>query len=602
MFYVLTAFAREQSGKQRSESVVERRFTAPGKETFRAPSPALRRRRRRQCWLLRGKTMGSGKKVFAPSPQPSDAEDGQPMEIDAGAGSVPGPSSSPPPGDMDVDENIVIKQPLEIGTKAPCKWRNEDMQECEIIERRKRPGTETYEYYVHYTSFNRRLDEWVGFERFDVEALARAEKKKQARKAASERASNANRAKNDRKRKDGKKRKSFSGAAAASAAAAAARNDAAAAEAAQNAAPGSAEAFAAAERAAMTAGKLETVMSGIAVDPVGIGGRGERGAVKSQKEAAALKEGVSATEKKEADKEHEEATKVKNIQTIVLDKYAIDSWYYSPFPGDYSLYSTLYFCGFCLKFVRTQAALNRHCARCELRHPPGCEIYRKDNISVFEVDGATNRIYCQNLCYIAKLFLDHKTLYYDVDPFWFYIMCECDERGAHIVGYFSKEKFSEEDYNVACILTLPPYQRRGFGKFLITFSYELSKLENRIGSPEKPLSDLGLLGYRSYWAKVLIDLLRAQAETDDKTISVHAIMQQTMMKEEDVIGTMQVLEVIQYYEGQHIIDLRKVADMKLGSRGLPCDPSCIKWTPHSMGTGVAGVKKSSAGAGKSRHA
>jgi histone acetyltransferase MYST1 len=49
--------------------------------------------------------------------------------------------------------------------------------------------------------------------------------------------------------------------------------------------------------------------------------------------------------------------------------------------------------------------------------------------------------------------------------------------GAHIVGYFSKEKESPDGNNVACILTLPPYQRKGYGKLLIAFSYELSKLE-----------------------------------------------------------------------------------------------------------------------------
>ena len=46
--------------------------------------------------------------------------------------------------------------------------------------------------------------------------------------------------------------------------------------------------------------------------------------------------------------------------------------------------------------------------------------------------------YAQNLCLLAKLFLDHKTLYYDTDPFLFYVMTEFDSHGFHIVGYFSK--------------------------------------------------------------------------------------------------------------------------------------------------------------------
>jgi histone acetyltransferase HTATIP len=167
-------------------------------------------------------------------------------------------------------------------------------------------------------------------------------------------------------------------------------------------------------------------------------------------------------------------TKVKNINLIHLGRYFIKPWYFSPYPEEFTSCPIVYICEFCLKYCKDVDALKRHRTKCTLIHPPGNEIYRHGTISFFEIDGRKNKTYAHNICLLAKLFLDHKTLYYDTDPFMFYILTEFDAQGFHIVGYFSKDKESSEDYNLSCILTLPPYQKKGYGHFMIEFSYTLS--------------------------------------------------------------------------------------------------------------------------------
>ena len=108
----------------------------------------------------------------------------------------------------------------------------------------------------------------------------------------------------------------------------------------------------------------------------------------------------------------------------------------------------------------------------------------------------------------------------------FYVLTEGDRHQDHVIGFFSKvhlilkdiyvafntcvqEKISYDDYNLACIITFPPYQRKRYGMLMIEFSYELSRRAGKIGTPERPLSDLGLRSYLTYWVSSIIRFLRS---------------------------------------------------------------------------------------------
>lgn len=191
-----------------------------------------------------------------------------------------------------------------------------------------------------------------------------------------------------------------------------------------------------------------------------------------------------------------------------------------------------------------------------------------------------------------------QTLYFDTKPFLFYVLTEyragatagatSDKDlggggggGHQIIGYFSKEKASELDYNLACILTFPPFQRCGYGKLLISLSYELTKREKKVGSPEKPLSDLGKLSYRSYWTFVLLSRLACYEGRDG---GIPELSRATGIKVEDVISTLQALDMVKCWKGQYVVLVRKTAATELLARQkVPrlCDPDKLDWQPPS---------------------
>ncbi|KAH7821906.1 putative histone acetyltransferase MYST1 [Monocercomonoides exilis] len=245
----------------------------------------------------------------------------------------------------------------------------------------------------------------------------------------------------------------------------------------------------------------------------------------------------------------------RNIDRIWLGRYEIDTWYYSPYPadvlGEEKRSEMLYICEYCLTPFRVKRSLDRHMTKCKMLCPPGDEIFRQGEISMFEVDGFKQRVYCQNLSLISKLFLDHKTGPEIADIFLFYVLTEVDKQGCHFVGYFSKEKESESNFNLACIMVLPPYQQKGYGRFLISFSYELSKKEGRAGTPLTPLSDLGVLSYFNYWKYTIIQVLSSMTGP----ISVKQISAITSITVDDIIQTIKRFQLLKYVHGDYVFDL-----------------------------------------------
>jgi hypothetical protein len=174
-------------------------------------------------------------------------------------------------------------------------------------------------------------------------------------------------------------------------------------------------------------------------------------------------------------------------------------------------------------------------------------------------------------------------------------------RGYHTVGYFSKEKESAARYNLACILTLPCHQRKGYGSVLISLSYQLSLIEKKLGSPEKPISDLGRVSYLSYWSstltRILVDL------PVDSQVSISELARQTSIEPDDIIDALKHIKVLVYYRDSWVlsasrvrqfVDERRALKKKLAEKRARDNqpfvaevrPQLLRWTPYLLKPGT----------------
>ena len=204
---------------------------------------------------------------------------------------------------------------------------------------------------------------------------------------------------------------------------------------------------------------------------------------------------------------------------------------------------TLFVCEYCFKYTDDQTVFVAHAAACPFqKRAPGKIKYKSPEYTIRRVKGCKYQLFCQCLCLFTKLYLDNKSMYFKVDHYEFYIVYETGSTKP--MGFFSKDLVSYQQNNLACILTLPPYQRRGIGSLLIEFSYKLSQLEGVISGPEVPLSPFGLIGYLKYWSQILYwHLIEGDLAHFDK-VSLEELSIVTGMRVSDIILTLKHLNCI----------------------------------------------------------
>ena len=121
-----------------------------------------------------------------------------------------------------------------------------------------------------------------------------------------------------------------------------------------------------------------------------------------------------------------------------------------------------------------------------------------------------------------------------------------------------------------------------------------------------------MVSYRSYWAYVLLGILQARRDaaaaamppppprrpptrraacrlfqSHKGAISIKQLSEMSSIKTDDIVSTLQALQLIKYWKGQHMIAVSpKVLHDHLESESarkqLQVDVSKLHWQPHSL--------------------
>ena len=193
----------------------------------------------------------------------------------------------------------------------------------------------------------------------------------------------------------------------------------------------------------------------------------------------------------------------------------------------------------------THKSLSNH--SCTIPFTP---FYTEEKISFAKISKLKNK---QTLSILGETLISQKTVFYDVEPYDFYVAFE-----EEIMGYFCKHR--ENENSLSCLVVFPPFQKTGLGGLLIDLSQSIfvnikekvdkekevdnekeednekdnekeednekingNEIPKKLyvpNGPERPLSVKATFCYRKYWQYKVIGAKTVNQIAKDENISV----------------------------------------------------------------------------------
>lgn len=279
-----------------------------------------------------------------------------------------------------------------------------------------------------------------------------------------------------------------------------------------------------------------------------------------------------------------------NIRRVVFGNYEISPWYgngalfsdksskrhlgiesFTTAPSSHYWLDSLYVCEYCFKYTSVEVKCQLHRAACKYNKPKptiGELVYWDDDSPyiVRQVNGNQHLLFCQNLSLFGKLFLDDKSVFYNVNQFEYYVVYGHDQHDIDNdlgdtfkpMGFFSKEMVPwDEDVNLACICIFPPFQRRHLGSLLIELLYAIAQHQgHRHSGPEFPLSAFGKVSYLRFWSQRISRILMDES----KQFTLNDIANLTGFRKDDIYLTLEYMGVLHNQLGTLTILTRNVKE------------------------------------------